>query len=143
MAAPLVGVDPYRYKIISFAIACFFAGIGGGLYAHTVAFIAPQSFTFFVSIDILAMSLLGGTGSLMGGALGAVGLRFLYEVLRPFGVWRLVVAPVVLIIVMIFRPSGLYGLKEPWFLRPYWDDDHPQRRGSTPQREVPAIDTAS
>ncbi len=123
VAAPLVGVDPYKYKVLSFTIACFFAGIGGGLYAHTVTFIAPQSFTFFISIDILAMSLLGGTGSLMGAALGALGLRLLYEVFRPFGLWRLVVAPMVLVVVMILRPIGLYGLKEPEFLQPRWNDE--------------------
>jgi len=136
VAAPLVGVNPYKYKVMSFVIACFFAGIGGGLYAHTVTFIAPQSFTFFISIDILAMSLLGGTGSLMGAALGAVGLRFLYEAFRPFGLWRLVVAPMVLVVVMIFRPIGLYGLKEPWFLRPHWNDEPVQPQETATKKEL-------
>ena len=98
-AAPLLGVNPYKYKLIAFSLACFFAGVGGALSAHTLMFIAPPDFSYLVSIDILVMTLLGGSGSLFGAILGAVTYRVVLELLRPLGVWRMLVTPVLLFIV--------------------------------------------
>jgi branched-chain amino acid transport system permease protein len=122
-AAPLVGVNPYKYKLISFSMGCFFAGIGGGLFAHTILVIAPANFTIYTSVEILVMTLLGGTGSLVGAGLGAVVLRLILEVLRPLGLWRVLIAPVLVLLIIIFRPIGLYGLREPGFLCDHWVDE--------------------
>ena len=121
-AAPLLGVNPYKYKLIAFSLACFFAGVGGALSAHTLMFIAPPDFSYLVSIDILVMTLLGGSGSLFGAILGAVTYRVVLELLRPLGVWRMLVTPVLLFIIIMVKPTGLYGQREPRIFRDRWGD---------------------
>lgn len=119
-AAPLLGVNPHKQKLISFTIACFFSGVGGGLLAHTLMFIAPRDFSIVVSFEILVMTLLGGSGSLMGAVLGAVSYRLLLELLRPLGFARLLVTPVLIFLIILLKPGGLYGQREPWILRAHW-----------------------
>lgn len=121
-AAPLLGMNPHKQKLISFAIACFFSGVGGGLFAHTLMFIAPRDFSIVVSFEILVMTLLGGSGSLMGAVLGAVSYRLLLELLRPLGLVRLLVTPVLIFLIILLKPAGLYGQREPWLLRAHWPD---------------------
>ncbi len=113
-AAELGGVDTRKYKLISFAVGSFFAGVGGSLLAHHVMFINPSMFNIFKSFDYLLMLYLGGVGSITGSVVGAVIWTILQELLRGLGafhmeVWRLVIGPVLLIILMIWRPKGLLG----------------------------------
>jgi branched-chain amino acid transport system permease protein len=86
-------------------------------------FIAPPDFSFLVSIDILVMTLLGGSGSLTGAIFGAVTYRLLLELLRPVGLWRFLVTPILLFFLILFKPTGLYGQREPWILRDHWVDE--------------------
>lgn len=117
IAADAMGVNTTRYKIIAFCFAAFIAGVAGGLYAHVVSFIQPDSFSFTKSSDYLVYLYAGGAGSLTGSIVGAFLLTVLPEALRFMANWRLVLYAVILVCVMLFRPSGLCGGKELSFLR--------------------------
>lgn len=87
IAADAMGINTTRYKITSFCIAAFIAGVAGGLYAHVLAFIQPDSFSFTKSSDFLVYLYAGGSGSLTGSILGATLLTILPEVLRFLADW--------------------------------------------------------
>ncbi len=112
MAANLTSVDTRRLKLYAFLISAFFTGVAGGLYAHLLQFINPRSFSILKSTDMLVMVYLGGVGSLTGSLLGATIFTVLMELLRPLGLWRWVVGPLLLVLLMIFKPQGLMGFKE-------------------------------
>ena len=112
VAANANGVSVFKYKMIGFVIASFIAGIGGALYVCRIGFIKPDQAAFTKSIDYLIFVVLGGMGSTTGSILSAYVLTYLQEVLRFLKDFRLLIYPVVLIIVMIFRPQGLLGTKE-------------------------------
>jgi len=113
IASELVTVNTRQCKLLAFVIAAFFAGVAGGLFAHLLQFINPRSFALFPkSTEILVMVYLGGIASLAGSVLGATIYTVALELLRPLGVWRWVAVPLVLVVLMIFRPTGIMGLKE-------------------------------
>jgi branched-chain amino acid transport system permease protein len=117
VAANLLSVNTAQVKILAFVISSFFAGIAGGLFAHLIQFINPRTFSLVKSTDILLMLYLGGSGSLAGSILGASVWTVALELLRFLGIWRFVVAPVALIVLMIYRPLGIMGGKElGWFV---------------------------
>ncbi len=118
MAANLTSVDTRRLKLYAFLISAFFTGVAGGLYAHLLQFINPRSFSILKSTDMLVMVYLGGVGSLTGSLLGAAIFPILMELLRFLGIWRWVVGPLLLVLLMIFRPQGLMGFKEARWLQP-------------------------
>ncbi|MDW7991379.1 MAG: branched-chain amino acid ABC transporter permease [Anaerolineae bacterium] len=118
IASSLVSVDTRRVKIVAFVISSFFAGVAGGLFAHIIQFIDPRTFSILKSTDVLVMVYLGGIGSLGGSILGASIYTILMELLRPLQVWRWVVGPLLLVLLMIFRPRGIMGLREWGFLIP-------------------------
>lgn len=117
IAADTMGIDTTKYKIMSFCIAAFIAGVAGGLYSHILCFIQPDSFSFQKSSDFLVYLYAGGSGSLTGSLIGALLLTVLPEVLRFLSDWRLAVYAVVLVIVMLYRSEGLCGGKEFPFLK--------------------------
>jgi branched-chain amino acid transport system permease protein len=120
IAAEALGVDTTRYKVIAFVIGSFFAGIAGGLFAHFLSYLNPNSFTFLKSIEVIAMVVLGGMGSISGSVLAAIVLTLMPEVLRPVKDYRMVIYSLMLIVLMITRPQGLLGSRElslPGFLR--------------------------
>ena len=124
-ASGLVSVNTRQVKVLTFVFSAFLAGVAGGLFAHELQFINPRSFTILKSTDMLVMVYLGGIGSLGGSILGAtvftVVMEGLRTVLQQIGIsqeWRLVVAPLMLILLMIFRPYGIMGLREFRFLIP-------------------------
>jgi len=112
IAAEAMGVNAFKYKMMAFIVAAFFAGAAGALYAHYMGFIQPTSFDFVKSIDILTFVVLGGMGSLSGSVIATVILTFLPEGLREFKELRMIIYPLALIVLMIFRPQGLFGNKE-------------------------------
>lgn len=117
-AAEAMGVPVAHFKVVSFALSAGFAGIAGGLFAHYQGFIDPQSFDFNRSVMVVIMVVLGGMGSLSGAVLGAFVVTILPESLRFFESYRLVIFPLVLILLMILRPSGIFGHRELWELFP-------------------------
>jgi branched-chain amino acid transport system permease protein len=112
IAANLVSVDTQQVKILAFVISAFFAGIGGGLFAHLIQFINPRTFSILKSTDFLLMLYLGGSATIGGPVLGAAIWTILLEVLRFLGVWRFVAAPLALIVLMVYRPQGIMGGKD-------------------------------
>ncbi|HHY95690.1 MAG TPA: branched-chain amino acid ABC transporter permease [Firmicutes bacterium] len=113
IAAELVTVNTRQCKMLAFVIAAFFAGVAGGLFAHLLQFINPRSFALFPkSTEILVMVYLGGIGSIGGSVIGATLFTVVLELLRPLGVWRWVVVPLTLVLLMLFRPTGIMGLRE-------------------------------
>jgi branched-chain amino acid transport system permease protein len=117
VAAEALGVDTTSYKVMAFVLGSFFAGVAGGLFAHYNAYLHPNSFTFLKSIEIIAMVVLGGMGSISGSVLAAILLTVLPEALRSAQELRMVIYSLMLIILMITRPGGLMGSRElrlPW-----------------------------
>ncbi|HAV42586.1 TPA: branched-chain amino acid ABC transporter permease [bacterium] len=110
IAASVMGIDTTRFKILAFSLSSLLAGLGGGLYAHLLMFIHPDSFSFIKSIEYLVYLYLGGMGSIMGSIISATTLTFLLEFLRIIQLqqWRLVIYPLILIIFMLTRPGGLF-----------------------------------
>ncbi len=117
VAAEALGVNTTAYKVLAFVLGAFFAGIAGGLFAHYLSYLNPNSFTFLKSIEVIAMVVLGGMGSVTGSVLAAAILTLLPEVLRPVKDYRMVIYSLMLIVLMITRPQGLLGHRElrlPW-----------------------------
>ncbi len=119
LAAACLGIDVARTRVLAFALGAFFAGIAGGLWVHLVTLISPSSFTFLMAFQLVVMVVLGGTGSIAGAAVVAVVMTVATEMLRPveeaaglFGASQMIVAVIVLL-VLIFRPTGLFGTAEP------------------------------
>lgn len=117
IAANAMGVRVREAKILAFSTSAFFGGVAGALYAQVNFFIDPKSFDIVKSTEILVMVYLGGVASLGGSILGAVLFTVLFQALQDLGTWRMVVMPLILVLLMIFRPRGIMGMKElPWFL---------------------------
>ena len=120
IAANSCGINIFRYKMLGFVIAALIAGIGGCLYAMVVGLVQPANAQFLRSIDYLIFVVFGGMGSMTGSILAAYVLTYLQEILRFLQDYRLLIYPLILILVMIFRPKGLLGTKEFSFVRA-WD----------------------
>ena len=109
IAAESCGVNTTFYKVMAFTLSAFFAGVAGCLYAGNLGSLQPGSFDFMKSIEILVMVVLGGMGSMLGSVVSATVLTILPEALRSFDRYRMVVYSAALILMMIFKPSGLFG----------------------------------
>lgn len=109
IAAEAMGINPARYKVQSFAVGTFLAGVGGALYAHFMGYINPSDFGFLKSVDILSMVVLGGLGSIPGTVIGAAVLTAAPEFLRFMADYRMLVYGALLVCLMVFRPNGLMG----------------------------------
>ena len=120
IAAEASGIDTTRMKVLAFTVGAFLGGLGGGLYAHYMSYIAPQDFGFMKSIEILNMVVLGGMGSIPGTILGAAILTIAPEMLRIVADYRLLFYGALLVILMIFRPNGLLGDVRIYDIRKRW-----------------------
>ncbi|MDR0454802.1 MAG: branched-chain amino acid ABC transporter permease [Deferribacteraceae bacterium] len=109
IASELMGINITRYKIIAFATGSLFAGVGGALYACQITYISPGDFGFMRSFEELCMLVLGGMGSIAGVIAGAVILTSIPEVLRFASEYRMIMYGIALIMIMVFRPQGLFG----------------------------------
>ncbi len=112
IAAEASGINTTYYKLLGFTIAAFFAGVAGGLYAHWQSVLDATKFNFNYSIDIMVMVVLGGMGSITGSILAATLLTILPELLRDFSQYRMLIYAILLILMMLFKPSGLLGRYE-------------------------------
>lgn len=112
LAAEAMTVNTRRTKMTAFLFSAFWAGVAGGLLAHVLRYINPGSFGILKLSEVLAMVYLGGLNSVVGSIVGAVGLNVLMEALRPLEIIKWLVIPVMLILVMIFRPTGLIAFRE-------------------------------
>lgn len=112
IAATNLGVNCTWMKLQNFMFGSALAGLSGAMLAHTLPLFKPTDFNFFKSVDVLLMVVLGGMGSITGSFVGATIITILLEALRFLGQWRLVFYSLILILFMIFRPSGLLGEAE-------------------------------
>ena len=109
IAAESCGINLTYYKTLGFTVSAFFAGLAGALYASYLGILNPSGFGFMKSIEILVMVVLGGMGSMLGSVVSATVLTAVPEILRAFSDYRMIAYSLLLIIVMIFKPSGLFG----------------------------------
>ena len=109
IAAESCGVNTTYYKVMAFSMSAFFAGVAGALYAGAVGILVPNTFDFMASINILVMVVLGGMGSMAGSIIAAALLTSLPLALQSLNEYRLIIYSLLLIVVMIFKPSGLMG----------------------------------
>jgi branched-chain amino acid transport system permease protein len=133
VAAGVMGISLYRYKLLAFVISSFYAGVAGGLMAHQSRILFPDAFTLLVAIDYLAMIIIGGLGSILGAIFGAVFMTLLPEVLKlgatsltgvypnAFGLiasTRDIVFGFAVILFLMYEPQGLARI---WLrVRSYW-----------------------
>ena len=124
VAAEIMSVNTNKIKTITFMVSSGLAGIGGGLFAYILGYVNPGSFNILKSTEVMVMVYLGGMASLSGSVLSAIFFTILLEILRPLQIIKWIVIPLMLIIVMQFRPEGLMGSRElsdifPWMKRFY------------------------
>jgi len=111
-AANSMTINTRKTKIVAFMFGAFWAGVAGGLFAHVLRFVNPSSFGLQKLAEILAMVYFGGLNSIYGSIVGAVSISVLGEALRPLELFKWIIIPLILILVMIFRPHGLISFNE-------------------------------
>ncbi len=116
IAAEAMGINTTRQKVFVFVFSAFFAGVSGGIFAHLLQFIHPDNFSFVKSLEYLIYLYVGGSESISGAMIGPAVFTLIPELLRGLKQWRMVIYPLVLILVMIFRTEGIMGLKEFGFI---------------------------
>ena len=129
LAAEAMTVNTRRTKMVAFLFAAFWAGVAGGLFAHILRYVNPGTFGVQKLAEVLAMVYFGGLNSVYGSIMGAVSLSLLSEALRPLELFKWIIIPLMLILVMIFRPTGLIAFKE-------FDVRKLVRSKSNPEKEV-------
>lgn len=112
IAAESVGINIVNYKLFAFCVSAFFAGVAGALFAHYNTLLDPNNFDYNYSIEMLIMVVFGGMGSLTGSIVAALGLTALPQILSDFSNYRMLLYSILLIIIMLFKPSGLFGTHE-------------------------------
>jgi branched-chain amino acid transport system permease protein len=133
VAAEIMSVNTNKIKIVNFMISAFIAGCAGGLFAHIIGYVNPQSFNILKSTEAMVMVYLGGMGSLSGAVISAILFTTMMELLRSqsiidfllapatfvfpdwepsAGVIKWVIIPLMLVLIMQFRPEGILGNKE-------------------------------
>jgi branched-chain amino acid transport system permease protein len=125
-ASKVMGIEVANYKLLSFVIGSFFAGVGGGVYAHFIGFLSPGTFDFLVGFNPLIIVVFGGLGSMTGTLAASFAWIFFLEgllrvLLGQLGTeaptWRFVLYPIALLLLMLLRPKGLLGSVEWGFLK--------------------------
>ena len=119
IAAEAMGVNTTKYKVMAFTIGAAFAGVAGGLFAHVFYIITPLSFTFMQSFNYLIMVVLGGLGSITGAIAGAFVVTFISAILADWPEYRMIIYALALILLMFYRPQGLFGYMELTSLAPF------------------------
>ena len=109
-ATELMGLDVRAYKLFVFVLGGALAGLAGGLNAHFTFFISPNEYGFERAVEILAMGVLGGTGSPWGAVIGGVLITLLPELLRGLGHYRPLINGVILIVIILYSPRGVWDL---------------------------------
>ncbi|WBU54133.1 branched-chain amino acid ABC transporter permease [Paracoccus sp. SCSIO 75233] len=124
LAAECIGVRTARVKLIAFVLGAIIAGVVGAFMAHLITVVTPRSYGIVLAFNLVAMVVLGGTGSIIGAVLAALVITLLGESLKPleesmglYGLSQMIVA-LMLVLVLRFRPAGLFGSGEPrWITR--------------------------
>ena len=107
IAAQASGVNLAAYKTLAFVVSAFYTGVAGGLFALVVGFVSPDSFDVFLSVDFVAMIIVGGLGSILGSVIGAALITTLNDSLAGFQNYRPLIFGAILVISMLFMPGGI------------------------------------
>ena len=110
IAAQTIGIDLAKYKTIAFAVSAFYTGVAGGLFAYLITFLSPDAFTLELSMDFIAMIVIGGMASILGSIIGAVILTGMQQVLAGLQDLQVLIFGISLILFMIFMPRGISGM---------------------------------
>lgn len=113
-ATELMGLNVRAYQLSAFVCGAALAGLAGALNAHLTFFISPNEYGFERGVEILAMGVLGGTGSPWGAVIGAVVITLLPELLRGLGYFRPLINGLILIVIILYSPKGLWDLTRLW-----------------------------
>ena len=122
MAANSLGINLFYTRTLALAVGAFFAGIAGGLWGHLITALTPGSFSLVMSFNIVVMVVVGGSGSITGSIIAAIIFSLITECFRPleenFGIYGVgeIVMSLILILILIFKPSGIFGTNEPDFV---------------------------
>jgi branched-chain amino acid transport system permease protein len=116
-ATELLGLNVRAYKLFAFVAGAGMAGLAGGLNAHFTFFISPNEYGFDRGVEILAMGVLGGTGSPWGAVAGGVVITLLPELLRGLGDYRPLINGMILIVIILYSPKGIWDLTDYWHRR--------------------------
>ncbi|OQY53336.1 MAG: hypothetical protein B6230_00490 [Desulfobacteraceae bacterium 4572_89] len=122
MAANSLGINLFYTRSFALTAGAFFAGVAGGLWGHLITAMTPGSFSLIMSFNIVVMVVVGGTGSITGSITAAIIFTLTNECFRPleenFGIYGVgeIVMSLILILILIFKPSGIFGTKEPDFV---------------------------
>jgi branched-chain amino acid transport system permease protein len=108
-AADGMGVNVHKYKIIAFAVSAFYTGFAGALYAHFIKYMNPNNADQSQSVLFLTMLLFGGTASLLGPIFGVILITILMELIRPLQEYQMLFFGILLLIVIMALPGGVYG----------------------------------
>ncbi len=136
--AQAMGINTWKYKLMAFAIGAAFAGLGGAVFASRNQFTGPGDHTLMVSINVLALVIVGGMGSLPGVIAGAFVLKGLPEFLRELDNYRVLIFGALLVLMMIVRPEGLIPSRvQSLELAEKSEAEHPQAQPDT----VPSTQT--
>jgi len=111
VAAGSSGIDVRYYKLLAFVLGAALAGVAGNVYASKLMCVSPESFTFWESCLFFCIVLIGGMGSIPGVLIGAAVISLFPEILRPFAMYRMMFFGVVMILMMMFRPGGVWPRK--------------------------------
>ncbi|MES9994594.1 branched-chain amino acid ABC transporter permease [Desulfovibrio aminophilus] len=124
LAAACLGVNLFHARLAALVIGAFFAGVAGGLWGHLVTALTPGSFSLGLAFSIVVMVVVGGTGSITGSVVGAILFTCITEFFRPleenysiYGVGEILMA-LILILILVYRPQGIFGSREPDWLTP-------------------------
>jgi branched-chain amino acid transport system permease protein len=112
VAAEAVGVDTAKNKMMAFVVSAVYAGWAGALYANSLTYLEPKIFNLAKSSELTITTVIGGMGSLTGSVLGTCVVTLLPEVFRSLSTYRMLLYGLAVVIIIIIKPSGLYGYKE-------------------------------
>ncbi len=111
IAAESIGIDVRYYKLLAFVLGAALAGVAGNIYASKLMMVSPESFSFMESCLLFCIVLIGGMGSIPGVVIGAAAISLFPEVFRAFAQYRMLIFGMVMIVMMIFRPGGIWPRK--------------------------------
>jgi branched-chain amino acid transport system permease protein len=110
LAAQSLSINPFIYKVQAFLVCAVYCSIAGSLYAHYISFISPSVFSIEFTILLIVMVIIGGLASIWGALLGVIALTIIAEATRPYGDYDAFIYSLILILVMMYMPGGLYGM---------------------------------
>jgi branched-chain amino acid transport system permease protein len=126
VAASVIGVNLTKYKVMAFSVAAFYGGVAGGLYSYSTGYLHPENFTLLLSIEYIAMIIVGGLGSVLGSIFGAVFLTVMPDVIKSIATfmgqqiaflqgrydeeWNIAAFGLLIMVFLIVEPTGLNGI---------------------------------